>query len=95
MNLQIEMVFFILLGHNLNISLLLMAIFIFCGTIEDKNNGTYNLLNYPILSANYSAKSKININQFAVKSDIELYKIAAMLHKNKLNLIYVIFENNQ
>lgn len=74
-------------------TLLIFAIFIFSGTIEFKLTSQYSLSNFPIFEKKFNNNHKILVNTFAITEDTPIYKIAKNLKRNKLNLIYVIFNN--
>ncbi|MDD3397367.1 MAG: site-2 protease family protein [Clostridia bacterium] len=82
--------FFINLKFGVNITFALMAIFIFFGTIENKLGGNYVLKNIPFSEFRSNNTKNIPVNIFAVRSDIEIFKIAKYLSQNKYNIIYII-----
>jgi len=87
--------FVIYLKNGVNLTFAIMAIFIFFGTFENKLGGSYNLYNYPFQEINYINKDFIPIKIFAVKSDMEIFKIAKHVDKYKYNIIYVISKNEK
>ena len=87
--------FFIYLKNGINITFALMAIFIFFGTIENKLGGNYSLINIPLGDYNFKNKTNIPLNVFAVKSDVQIFKIAKYLNQNKYNLIYIILPDDK
>ena len=87
-------IFLINITNNINFTFIIMAIFIFLGTLDTKFGGNYGLINIPFMSKNSQNKQVLAVNIIAIRSDIELYKIAKLIKKNKFNLIYLIFNNN-
>ncbi|MDD4815588.1 MAG: M50 family metallopeptidase [Clostridia bacterium] len=79
--------------NNINFTFIIMAIFIFLGTMDTKFVGNYNLINIPFVSKPFKNKQVLSVNTIAVKSEIQIYKIAKLIKKNKFNLIYLIFDN--
>ena len=78
-----------------NITFLIFAIFIFLGTFDSKLSGNYALKNFPFFENTLPHDEKIAVNQFAITGETEVYKLARCLKKNKLNLAYVIFDNQK
>lgn len=78
-----------------NLTFLIFAIFVFMGTIDTKFAGNYTLKNFPFFEGTFPHGKQIAINQFAILCNTEIYKLARFLKKNKLNLAYVIFDNNK
>lgn len=74
-------------------SFLIMALFIFLGTFENRLNGQFNIINIPFISSNNTLRKITNVNILAVPSEMEIYKIAKYLKKNYYNLIYLYFKN--
>lgn len=89
------LLFIIYLKNGVNLTFAIMAIFIFFGTFENKLGGNYNLCNYLFQEMTYLNKAYIPIKAFAVKSDIEIFKIAKHMDKYKYNIIYVISQNEK
>lgn len=81
------------LFFEFNLTLGLMAFFIFFGTVDDKRSGEYLLQNMKVFK-NINHKNIIQVKSFAVKFDTPIYQIAKELDKNKYNIIYVIMPNN-
>ncbi|MDD4408867.1 MAG: hypothetical protein PHC47_03395, partial [Clostridia bacterium] len=96
-NYLISAIFFILflfyLKSGINLTFAIMAIFIFFGTFENKYGGSYNFLSFNLENEKNKFKKYISVKVFAVKSNIELYKIIKYTDKNKYNIIYVISQN--
>lgn len=84
--------FFYSIFKDFNITYLLMAIFIFLGTIDGKFSGSYSLA-FNGLNPKIAKRNNIPIKTFAVKSEIRLFELAKNLANNKFNIVYVIFEN--
>lgn len=83
--------FLINISNNINFTFIIMAIFIFLGTFNSSFNGKYELINIPFVHKSSPNKQIFNVNIIAIKSEIELYKLAKLIKKNKFNLIYIIF----
>lgn len=81
-------ILFIITFSSLNITFLLMSIFIFIGTFGSKFNGKYEVCNF-CFSNIIKHKNKIPIHQFGVSGDIMLFKLAGLLDRKKYNIIYV------
>jgi len=94
-NYLISAIFFLLflfyLKNGINLTFAIMAIFIFFGTFENKYGGSYNFLSFNENENKFKERTSVKI--FAVKSNIELYKIIKYTDKNKYNIVYVISEN--
>lgn len=82
------LIFFVNIFNNL--TFLIMAIFIFLGTFESKFAGNYMLVNFPFFENTNTIKNVVNTNIIGVTSDLEIYKVAKHLKKNKYNLVYVV-----
>lgn len=78
-----------------NLSLVIFAIFVFMGTVDNKFNGNYTLKNFPFFENNLTSERSISINQFALPANSEIYKLALHLKKNKLNIAVIVFEENK
>ena len=74
---------------------LLMAIFIFLGHFDGKLQGKYELTNFPLFLSKQKKNGFGNVNIIGVKEDIEIYKIAKLIKKNKFNLVYIFFSNGK
>lgn len=72
---------------------LIMAIFVFLGNFEGKLQGKYELINFPLFNQQHRKIKDGNINIVGVEENIEIYKIAKLLKKNKFNIVYIFFLN--
>jgi stage IV sporulation protein FB len=77
-----------------NLTFLMFAIFVFLGAFDFKLSGSYELQNFAFFEDNLHHQKNIKINQFAISSSEQIFKIARHLKKNQLNLMYVVFEDN-
>lgn len=96
-NYAISGIFVMIFFSNIfaNLTFLIFAIFVFWGTFDTKLAGNYTLKNFPFFEGTFSQNQQIAINQFAIHCNSEIYKLARFLKKSKLNLAYVIFDNNK
>lgn len=73
---------------------LMFAIFVFLGAFDFKLSGSYRLKNFAFFEGSLHTQKNIKINQFAISSSEQIFKISRHLKKNQLNLMYVVFEDN-
>ena len=73
---------------------LMFAIFVFLGAFDFKLSGSYELQNFAFFEGSLHTQKNIKINQFAISSSEQIFKISRHLKKNQLNLMYVVFEDN-
>lgn len=78
-----------------NTTFLIFAIFVFVGVFDLKLAGNYTLKNFPLFHNILPNNQQIEIHQFAVSENTEIFKIARCFKKNKLNLVHIIFDNGK
>lgn len=78
-----------------NFTYLIMAIFIFLGTFENKLSSQFELKNFPLFNHKLNKNKILKVNLFSVNGNTQIYKTAKFLNKKKINLIYILLENKQ
>ncbi len=81
--------FFVTIFSQINFTFLVVAIFLFSGTINPHKYSSYNYLSLGV-NRNNVIKNGANIKIFATPGSTPIYKIMAKFSKYKYNVVYVI-----